>query len=426
MHISIVAAGSRGDVQPYLALGLGLQKDGYQVQFCADRLFEALVKSTGLVFTPVTAAPAGMLQQNLSRYGGPVKLVGWLNRHFRPMARQFFADVAAATSHADAILYSTLAFVGYHVAEKHGIPALGVYNVPLTPTHEFHNPSFPPPPSWMPFKRSYNWWSFRTANQLFIYLIKPVVNQCRIELLGLKPLPGSFYRRLDITPMPIVYGFSPNLLPRPADWGEWLKVSGHWYLEDLAGWQPPTELSRFLADGKPPVYVGFGSMVDEQIKQATPIVLGALKRLGQRGILMGGWGGLGTGDLPETILRLDAAPHSWLFPRTAAVVHHGGAGTTATSLRYGQPTVTVPFFADQPFWGQRVHSLGCGPQPVPFRRLSTVRLVDALDKALNDPFYRHNARILSEKLQVEDGVGKTIRYIKDYLEHPLTKPTTVN
>jgi UDP:flavonoid glycosyltransferase YjiC (YdhE family) len=288
MHLSIVAVGSRGDVQPYLALGLGLQKAGNQVQFCADRLFEDLVTSTGLVFTPVTAAPVDMMQQNLSKFGGPMKLLGWLESHFKPLARQFFSDLEIATRETDAFLYSTLAFAGYHVAEKHGIPALGMYNVPITPTHAFQNPSFPPPPAWLPFKKSYNWWSFRIANQMFIYLIKPVVNECRREILGLKPVPASFYRGLDVSHIPIVYGFSPNLLPRPDDWGDWLKVSGHWFFDHHPDWQPSSELVRFLENNKPPVYVGFGSMV---IERATRIVLGALQRTGQRGILLGGWGG---------------------------------------------------------------------------------------------------------------------------------------
>jgi sterol 3beta-glucosyltransferase len=415
MQISIVAVGSRGDVQPYLALGLGLKKAGYQVQICADRLFESLVTSTGLVFTPVTAAPVGMMQQNLSRYGGPLKLMGWLERHFKPMARQFFTDLESVTRQTDAILYSTLAFAGYHVAEKHGIPALGVYNVPISPTHAFQSPSFPPPPAWLPFKGTYNWWSFRFANQFFIYLIKPVVNECRRDVLGLAPLPASFYRRLDVTRMHIVYGFSPTLLPRPEDWGEWLQVSGHWFLDDQSGWQPPEDLVRFLDSGMPPVYVGFGSMVDEQIEHATRIVLGALRRAGQRGILLGGWGGLGTGDLPETILRLESVPHDWLFPRVAAVVHHGGAGTTATGLRYGKPSVVVPFFADQPFWGARVHQLGAGPNPIPFARLTIENLAEAIDRAVNDLTIRQNAEFLGDRLQGEDGIGKAVQFIQTFL-----------
>ena len=415
MNLSIAAVGSRGDVQPYLALGLGLQRAGYQVQICADRLFEHLVTSTGLAFMPVTAAPVNMMQQNLSRQGGPLKLMGWISRHFKPLARQFFSDLEIATQQTDAILYSTLAFAGYHVAQKHGIPALAVYNVPITPTHAFQNPSFPPPPVWLPFKQSYNWWSFRLANQLFINLIKPVVNECRRDVLGLKPLPGSFYSHLDVSRLPIVYGFSPNLLPRPDDWGEWLQVSGHWFLDFQLRWQPSQDLLRFLEAGKLPVYVGFGSMVDEQIEHATPIVLGALQRTGQRGILLGGWGGLGTGDLPDTILRLESVPHDWLFPRLSAVVHHGGAGTTATGLRHGKPTVVVPFFADQPFWGARVHSLGAGPSPIPFPRLTIKNLADAIDSAVNDPTILQNARIAANRLLVEDGVGKAVGYIQAFL-----------
>jgi sterol 3beta-glucosyltransferase len=419
MHLSIVAVGSRGDVQPYLALGRGLQAAGFQVQVCADRLFEGLVTSTGLVFTPITAAPVDMMQENLSRYGGPVKLLGWLERHFKPMARQFFSDLENVTRHTDAILYSTLAFAGYHVAEKHGIPALAVYNVPITPTHAFHNPSFPAPPAWLPLKRSYNWFSFRFANQVFIYLIKPIVNECRRDVLGLKTLPVSFYSHLDVSRLPIVYGFSPNLLPRPEDWGDWLQVSGHWFQEDQIKWQPPDELLRFLEAGKPPVYVGFGSMVDEDIERATRIVLGALQRTGQRGILLGGWGGLGRGKLPETILRLDSIPHQWLFPRVSVVVHHGGAGTTATGLRYGRPTVIVPFFADQPFWGGRVHRLGCGPQPIPFPKLSIDNLAVAIDRAVNDSTIQKNAEVLGNKLMNEDGVGKAVRFIQAFLEKKL-------
>src|SRR4030042_2228044 len=266
MPIFIAAVGSRGDVQPYLALGLGLQKAGHQVRVCADSLFESLVTSTGLSYAPVTAAPVDMRQQNLSTIGGPVKLIGWLDQNFKPLARNFFSDLETATRDTDAILYSTLAFAGYHVAEKHGIPKLGVYNEPITPTHAFQCPSFPLPPAWLPFKKTYNWWSFRIANQLFISLIKPVVNECRREILGLKPLPAGFYKQLDVSQLPIVYGFSPNLLPRPADWGDWLHVSGHWFLDEQSEWQPPDDLVRFLEAGNPPVYVGFGSIIDKQIR----------------------------------------------------------------------------------------------------------------------------------------------------------------
>lgn len=233
-------------------------------------------------------------------------------------------------------------------------------------------------------------------------------------MLGLKPLSGSFYRHLDVSNLLLVYGFSPSLLPRPDDWGEWLKVSGHWFLETRSAWQPPTGLLRFMDAGSFPIYIGFGRMVDGQIQYSTPIILGALQRLGLRGILMGGWGGLGLGNLPETILCLDSIPHTWLFPRVATVVHHGGAGTTATGLLFGRPTIVIPFFADQPFWGGRVHALGCGPKPIPFTRLTITNLAEAMETALN-PACRQNAQDLSEKLCLEDGVGMALGFIQNYL-----------
>jgi sterol 3beta-glucosyltransferase len=425
MQISLVAIGSRGDVQPYIALGLGLQRSGYRVQFCADRLFESLVTSTGLTFSPVTAVPVDMMQQNVSRLRGPIKLMGWLNRIFRPLARQFFSDLYRTTERSDAILFSTLAFAGYHVAEKRGIPALGVYTVPITPTHAFHNLSFPAAPVWLPFKGSYNWWSFKLGNQLYMSLVRLAVNECRREVLSLKALPASFYWHLDVSTLPMVYGYSSTLLPRPSDWGLWLKVSGYWFLEEASDWQPPDNLLRFVDAGKPPIYIGFGSMIDEQIKRATHIVLGALKRLGKRGILMGGWGGLGAGDLPDRILRLEAVPHPWLFPRVSAVVHHGGSGTTATGLRYGKPTVIVPFFADQPFWGERVHALGCGPKPIPFARLSIDNLSEVIDSAVNTPVFQQNATVIGKKLQAENGVGKAVGYIQEFLEISHLKSTNL-
>jgi sterol 3beta-glucosyltransferase len=235
-------------------------------------------------------------------------------------------------------------------------------------------------------------------------------------VLGPKPLAASFYRNLDVSALPVVYGFSPILLPRPTDWGDWLQVSGHWFLDSQPGWQPPLHLLNFLEAGKPPVYIGFGSMVDEQIENATRIVLGALHKFGLRGILLGGWGGLGAGDLPQTVLMLDSVPHDWLFQYVSAVVHHGGASTTATGLRFGRPTMIVPFFADQPFWGERVHRLGAGPKPIPFARLSVGNLANAIDQAVNDPIVRLSAASVGEKLRNEDGVGKAVEYIRAFLD----------
>jgi sterol 3beta-glucosyltransferase len=195
-----------------------------------------------------------------------------------------------------------------------------------------------------------------------------------------------------------------------------MKISGHWFYDGLHGWEPSAELLRFLDAGNPLIYVGFGSLVDAQIKRATPAALDALKRLGLRAILLGGWGGLGSGDLPDNVFCLDSVPHSWLFPQVSAVVHHGGAGTTANVLRFVKPTVMMPFFADQPFWGGRVHTLGCEPRPIPFTRMNASSLTGAIDKVVNDVSFKYNAQNTGKKMQAEDGVGKAVGYIQAFLE----------
>jgi sterol 3beta-glucosyltransferase len=157
-----------------------------------------------------------------------------------------------------------------------------------------------------------------------------------------------------------------------------MKISEHWFYDELHDWESSAESLRILDVGNPPIYMGFGSMVDAQIKRATPVVLDALKSLGLRAILLGDWGGFGSGDLPDNVFCLDSVLHSWLFPQVSAVVHHGGAGTTANALFFGKPTVVVPFFADQPYWGGRVHTLGCGTRPIPFTRLNASSLTGAI------------------------------------------------
>lgn len=226
------------------------------------------------------------------------------------------------------------------------------------------------------------------------------------------------YFRLNAPSTPIVYGYSRHVAPVPPDWGDWLYVTGYWFLDADDSWRPPADLVAFLDDGPPPVYVGFGSMVDQEAEAVTKIVLQALASSGRRAILLGGWSRLGQGKLPESILRVDWAPHSWLFPRMAAVVHHGGAGTTAAGLRAGVPDVIVPYFADQPFWAGRVRALGVGPEPIPRQKLTAERLAEAIESASMDEEMGRRARELGRKIQAEDGVATAVPLIERLLrEH---------
>ncbi len=213
-------------------------------------------------------------------------------------------------------------------------------------------------------------------------------------------------------------GYSPLVLPPPADWPEWVHVTGYWFLDAPHSWQPPAALLDFLEAGPPPVYIGFGSMTNRQAEEAIGIALKALERAKQRGIIATGWGALSNATLPGSIFKIEDVPHDWLFPRVAAVVHHAGCGTTGAGLRAGVPTVPVPFIADQPFWAERVHRLGVATRPIPRKRLTAENLAAAITTAVTDPSLRACAADLGARIRAEDGVGNAVQVVQQTLANP--------
>jgi UDP:flavonoid glycosyltransferase YjiC (YdhE family) len=219
-----------------------------------------------------------------------------------------------------------------------------------------------------------------------------------------------------------LYGYSPHLVPKPPDWGDNHHVTGFWFFGATPGWAPPPGLEDFLAAGPPPVYVGFGSMHNRDAAAVTALVHEALGRAGQRGVLYTGWGGLREVPRSDRVFAVGAVPHDWLFPRVAAAVHHGGAGTVAASLRAGVPSVLVPFMADQPFWARRVFALGAAPPPVPRKRLTAERLTAAIHAAVTDPAIRRNAADLGGKVRAEDGVDRAVEMFERYVGRAAPAP----
>jgi UDP:flavonoid glycosyltransferase YjiC (YdhE family) len=201
-------------------------------------------------------------------------------------------------------------------------------------------------------------------------------------------------------------GYSRLIVPKPWDWGARHYLTGYWFLDGAADWRPPQGVLDFLADEPPPVCVGFGSMHNRDAAEISHLVIRALELAGQRGVLLTGWGGLASVPNSDQVLVAEGIPHDWLFPRMAAVVHHGGAGTTAAALRAGVPAVVVPFMSDQPFWARRVFALGAGPQPIPRGQLTAARLARAIRRAVQDTGIRHRAAVLGQRLRAEDGVGR--------------------
>jgi UDP:flavonoid glycosyltransferase YjiC (YdhE family) len=421
MEITILAIGSRGDVQPLVALGLGLQAAGHKVCVATHATFERVVRNSGLGFFLLQANPKEILEGEAGQAameGGsnPLRSLQDFARMINPAILQTGADCWAACQEADVILYSPLGFYGApDIAEKLDIPAIGAYLQPIHRTRAF--PSYAVP-NLRHLGGIINRLTYLLTDVLFWLPYRSAVNQFRQEQLNLPPISRWVnYARRWQQHMPVIYGFSPNVVSKPPDWGDHIEITGYWFVDKPADWQPPPDLVDFLAAGPSPVYIGFGSMSSRKPEQTTGIALKALARTEQRGLLATGWGGLAQADLPHNVFKIEAVPHDWLFPQMAAVVHHGGAGTTAAGLRAGVPTITVPHFTDQPFWGRRVADLGVGPQPIPRKQLSVERLAEAIEEAVSNKEMQRRVAALGERIRDEDGVARAVEAISLFLSH---------
>lgn len=418
MKIVINTFGTRGDVQPYIALGVGLKQAGHEVRLVSHLIFEDFIREYGLDFYPLQVDPRQVLvNQAIADLGNNVfKIMRWMEENFRTALTDIFTETLNGSRGTDLMLNSGLSFAGWHVAEKLEIPAIATYLWPVIPSRYIPPASGYLPPDWLPFRGAANYWGLKFSNQMFFNLLRKPVNECRKDLLGLPPLRTRDYWPLDSakTSPFMIFGYSSVVIPKPPDWDENQHIAGYWFLDGPEEYQPEPDLQAFLENGPPPVYVGFGSMVDHEREQVTKIVVESLAESGQRGILLGGWSALGSVDLPDTILQIDSVPHSWLFPQMAAVVHHGGAGTTAAGLRAGVPTVVVPAFADQFFWGWHVHKLGAGPRPIPRKQLSTAKLAQAIRQAVHDERIKARVSQLGEKIRVEDGIQTAVNLVESF------------
>jgi len=398
MNINILTIGTRGDVQPYIALGLGLKVRGHDVTIATLAEFQAQIVGYGLNHDVLRGDFIGAAQN--AKTSNPLKLI----KIYTEMAHDTLADEWSSAQNADVFIYNPAAFGGYHIAEKLGVPLFAAFPAPMyTPTGAFPSPFFPFANFGPLNKASHRWFASMSTS-----IYRKPIEAWRRDVLKLPPLKNQ-------KPVKTLYAYSKAVVPVPGDWDESSVVTGYWFLDSPADWQPSQDLTTFLQNGPPPVYIGFGSMFMNGGKKKTEMVLDALRLSGQRGILSTGWGGLTREDVPENVFVVDSVPHDWLFQQVSCVVHHGGAGTTGSGLRAGKPTVICPFLGDQPFWGRRVAALGVGPEPIPQRILTAEKLADAIRVAISDDGIRQRSEALGKIIRAEDGVGKAVEYITSQL-----------
>jgi UDP:flavonoid glycosyltransferase YjiC (YdhE family) len=386
-RVLIVTAGSRGDVAPFTGLGRRLRHGGYEVALAAHDRFAGLVRDSGLEHRTLPGDPVELTR---ARTAAPTAADA------QAVFAAFLDELAdgvldAATGGTDILLTAFgPAPLSRAVAGMLDIPSLGVYLAPGVPTRQFAPPGWP------------------GADHM-----TPAENLAAGESAATRSaaLYASALRRLHHDPSdlshdwPICHGFSPAVVPKPADWPEHVLVTGYWWPAGPPEWAPPPRLVDFLAAGPPPVFIGFGSMtpghdhLQEHVEEA-------VKRAGTRAIIQSGWAGLTSSG--DDVLLIDEVPHDWLFPRMAAVVHHAGAGTTAAGLRAGVPAIAVPVLVDQPFWAARLHHLGVSPPPLPMPDLTADTLAEALRTCRSEPSYRDRATALAARIRAEDGAAAVL------------------
>jgi len=400
-------------MEPLAALALGLAERGHDVRVGTGPAEREGFEALGLAWQEVDDSVVSMNDANRMREraaasgritAGLRHSMTVLRRH-RELLYRFLDSAWEVARDADALVFRLPLSAATCFADALRVPCFQIELIPLlTPTREFPNYFFP---SW-PLGGAYN----RLTYDLFRLSAWPIasaVHSWARTRLGLSA--RRHLLRFDPSPVRWVHCFSPLLVPRPKDWPESWPMTGYCFLDRPRDWSPPEDLVRFLENGPPPVYIGFGSM-SRHAERITEVVVQAVARSGRRAILATGRGGLRPAEVPANTLVLAAAPHSWLFPRMAAVVHHGGAGTTAAGLRAGVPSVLCPFQGDQFFWGRRVEQLGLGPAPIPLASLAPETLAAAIERAVTDPAMRREAAEFGRKLRAENGVADTLDLIE--------------
>ena len=422
MKVAVVTGGSRGDVQPYIALAVGLREAGHEPLLTTHEYFRPMVEERGLEFAPLAGDPReavfdwGSTQRLVDDGFHPVKYLRRGIELGHQKLGRLWDDTFAACEGADAVIYAMWGWAAYHAAGHMGIPAIHANWGPNARTRELPNVMLSALTELIGSRPRSNLLTHAFLEQAFWLPFSSVVNERR-RALGMTPIGREgIYSHLLAEQHPCLFGYSSSSVPKPRDWQPWHHVTGYWFLDLLEDYSPPPGLEEFLDAGPPPVFVGFGSMVadDEERAARTHAVIEAVESAGQRAVLECSGGAIGGVDLPETMHYISNVPYEWLWPRVAAVVHHGGAGSTAAGLRFGRPTVICPFAGDQFFWGQRVARMGAGPEPVPIRKLTAEGFAEALRVAVSDTGIRERAAQIGAQIQAEHGVRTAVELFERY------------
>lgn len=411
MNITILTYGSRGDVQPFLPLSLGLMNRGHKITLAAPSRFKNLVEEHKINFVPLAGDPED-LSRKLNDVGfNFIKQMQALTNHAIEIGADIFRQTEIACQDADLIIHTFAHAIGAHsLAREKNIPDIHIQTFPMfTPTGDYPNITM------LNFQN-------RFLNRLtHIFSAKTFFLSAKLGFEYVRRKAGLPKRKLlfpfDENPprfrTPILCAWSPTFLPPSSDFASRVHVTGYYFFPLNDSYSPSPELDSFLKSGKPPVCISFGSMVNKDAQRIDEIVRESLKQTNNRGIILSGWGSVKHESTNE-LLYIESAPHDWLLPKCKMVIHHGGAGTTSAGLRAGIPTIVIPFTADQPFWGNNVYKIGAGPKPILVKNLSVDKLVESIYEAESEVI-RKQSQVVSQKIRSENGIDDAVQLIESYV-----------
>ncbi len=411
MKIAIVTVGTRGDVQPYAAVARALASRGHEVRIATHDEHRSLVEAYGIEHRSMRGSFRELLASDTGRAwlasgNSPSKWTRYGKELFGDLQVAWCEDADAAVEGADAVCFYILGVAGLHAAQRRKIPAIALCPWPTAPTAEIA----PAAAVWL---EAFPKFLRRPIGHLIARFAFGTFNEAHQQYRVSVGLPryaakDTYHFVLD-SAVPIVHLFSETVVPRPTDWAPHHRVAGFAFVPP-SEYTPPARLTDFLSSGPPPIYIGFGSMTGFAPEALAELTTKAARIAGVRAIVASGWAGLAPlgGD---DILVIDEVPHDWLFPRVAAVVHHGGAGTFAEGLRAGRPTAIAAFFGDQPWWGRINEKLGTGPRALRRESVTAESLAAAIGAT---PNFRARAEEIGIALRAEDGAGSAAEMIIEY------------
>ncbi len=417
----MIAIGSTGDVRPYIILGQELQSRGHRVKLTAFETFRETAYEAGLGFAPLSGDASNFMSNIMKPGTNGFNYLSQLETSLKDVAAILLKDIMAACEDAEAMICTFFGSMMYSVAEKYHIPCIQTQYYPMDYNANVPISSAP----LLKLGKAWNKATYKIGYLMISTLEKRYLSDWREE-------NGMKERKVKSQPdymvhghtIPVLYALSPLLMPRPLSWGEHIHMTGFWQDQQTVDYTPPEDLIAFLNKGPAPIYVGFGSMVSGDMGKTLDIVLSGIRQAGVRAVLLKGWGGKTELKNDKNLYIGEYIPHEWLFENVQAVVHHGGAGTTAAGLRAGKPTLVVPFGGDQPFWGSRVRALGCGPKPIRRTNLTEEKLAEALSELVENGAYKVAAGELGERLKSETGTANAADVIEHEVEKWMATPDT--